>query len=72
MNYVWVSFISKFDQKEEERITLQSEGEKEVSMSAECQNVEHDDYYYRRRTNFSDDRRTILMCNAVDSMRIAG
>ena len=22
MNYVWVSFISKFDQKEKERITL--------------------------------------------------
>ena len=43
MNYVWVSLIGKFDQKEMEQMTLQNEGEKEVSMSAECQNVEHDD-----------------------------
>ena len=72
ISYVWVSIISKLDQKENERITLQNEGEKQVSMSAECQNVEHDDCHNRRRTNYNDDRRTTLLVDSADSVRLAG
>ena len=43
MNYVWVSFISKLDQKENERITMQNEGENKVSVSTEDRSVGHDD-----------------------------
>ena len=40
---------------------MQNEGEKEVSMSTECQNVGHDDYNNRGRTSYNDDRRTMLL-----------
>ena len=65
INYVWVSFISKFDQKENERFTLQMEGEKEMSMFAEYRIVEHDDFQNRRRTNCNDDRKIIRMDSLV-------
>ena len=61
INYVWVSFISKLNQKENERITMQNEDEKQVSMSTADRSVEHDDYTYRRRTNYSDDQKTMLL-----------
>ena len=61
INYVWVSFISKLDQKENERITMQNEGEKQVSMSAEDRSVGHDDLDDRRRTNYNDDQKTKLL-----------
>ena len=63
MNYIWVSFICKLDQKEKERITLQTEGEKQMSVSAEDRSFEHDDYDNRRRTNYSGGRRTMLIGN---------
>ena len=69
INYVWVSFISKLNQKENERITMQNEGEKQVSMSAECQNVGHDDYYNRRRINYNDDQKTKLLVGWIDLVR---
>ena len=46
------------DRKQEERITLQTEGEKQVSLSTEYRSVEHYDYLHRGCTNYSDDRRT--------------
>ena len=47
------------------------QGEKQVSMSTEDRSVEHDDYHNRRRTNYSDDRGTMVLVSGVDSMRIA-
>ena len=38
-------------------------GEKEVSVSTEDRSVEHDDYYNRRRTNYSGGCRTMLIGN---------
>ena len=61
INYVGVSFISKLNQKENERITMQNEGEKQVSMSTEDRIVGHDDYLYRGRINYNDDQRTMLL-----------
>ena len=61
INYVWVSFISKFHQKENERITMKNEDEKQVSMSTADRSVEHDDYHNRRRTNYIDDQSTMLL-----------
>ena len=61
MNYIWVSFICKLDQKEKERITLQTEGEKQMSVSAGDRSFEHDDYDNRRRANCNDDQRRMLM-----------
>ena len=51
---------------------LQIDGEKQVSVSTEDRSVEHDDYLYRRRTNYNYDRKTMLLRSRVDSARIAG
>ena len=40
---------------------MQNEGEKQVSMSTEDRSVEHDDYDNRRRTNYIDDQKTMLL-----------
>ena len=42
-----------------------------MSVSTGDRNVEHDDYYSGRRTNYNDDRKTMQIDNSVDSVRIA-
>ena len=54
-----IQLIHKLDQNKK-RITLQTEDEKQKSVSTADRNVEHDDYDSRRRTNYGDDRRIML------------
>ena len=51
---------SQIGSKQKQRITLQTAGEKQKSVSTEDRSVEHNDYDSRRRTNYGDDRRIML------------
>ena len=47
-------------------------GVKSNCVSTECQNVEHDDYHDRWRTNYINYQNIMRLGNETDSVRVAG